>query len=495
MSATVRRGSAGDLLVAMGPSTPLRAGLTALCLVAAIPFVVAACGGEETKPPVTPTAPTASAPVAAASGPAVAPTAHADVSGAAKASYDRGYAAFLAGDLQSAKQAFLDASHADPRNPAPLYSLGTVLEHLGDVTGAQSQYKAAIAVKPDDPAAIGAYALSLANAGRTGEADAFLTSQAAKNPNSAPIATFLAEVKSIENDSASAQQLAQDALRMNPDYKPAMVAIAHDHYRAHRTELAKYALQAILEGFGEGSPPRDRDNADAHLIRGLLDLDEGLRAAAMADFDAARKARPDMVEALIHLGVMKLQAGNTLEATPVLESAVKFAPTSALAHLNLADAYRLGSRIPEARKEFDKALSMDSSLSVAHYDMGLLFLFSPSIPGTTANDQISTAIRELETYRSMRGPKSGGDDVDELLTRAQAKKAYLNATPPPAPAPAAPAAPGSAPPPAAGGKAPAGPPPGAAPPVPAFGPAPPPSPAPAGSASAAPGGLAPWPGN
>jgi Tfp pilus assembly protein PilF len=425
----------------------LRSGLGAsvLCSALAAPFIMVACGGEEAKPPATAANAASSAPSSSAHAPAVVPTAHADVTGAAKASYDRGYAAFMAGDLAAAKQAFTDASHADPHAPAPLYSLGTVLEHQGDTGGAQQQYKAALAVKPDDTTAIGAYAMCLASSAHLSEADSFLTTQQQKHQNSAPITTYLAEVKSMEGDTGSAQQLAQDALRMSPDYKPAMVAIAHDHYRTHRTELAKYALQAVLDGFGESSPPRDKDNADAHLIRGLIEEDSRQRAAAMADYDAARKTRPDLVEALIHLGVMKLQAGNVQEATPLLESAVKFAPNAPLAHLNLADAYRLGGRVADAKREFEKALSMDSSLAVAHYDMGLLYLFSPNVPGTTATDQIATAIRELETYRSMRGGKAGGEDVDELLARAQAKQADLKVSAAPAAAPAAAAPAGVAP--------------------------------------------------
>ena len=212
-----------------------------------------ACGGEETKPPVT-AATAVSASAKPAPVPTSVPTVRADFTAAAKASYERGYAAFRSGDLLKAKQAFTEATHADPQAMAPLYSLGTVLEHLGDSAGAQQQYKAAMAVKPDEVTAIGAYGLSLATSGRLAEADAFLTSQQQKHANSAPITTYLAEVKSMEGDTGTAQQLAQDALRMAPDYKPAMVAIAHDHYRAHRMELAKYALQAVLDGFGEVEP-------------------------------------------------------------------------------------------------------------------------------------------------------------------------------------------------------------------------------------------------
>ncbi len=116
-----------------GSLDALRAGLTALCLVAAIPFVVAACGGEETKPPVTPTAPPTRRLPPQPRGPAAAPTAHADVERRRQGLYDRGYAAFLAGDLQAAKQAFTRRLAGRPARPAPHYSLGVVLERLGDV--------------------------------------------------------------------------------------------------------------------------------------------------------------------------------------------------------------------------------------------------------------------------------------------------------------------------------------------------------------------------
>ncbi len=477
-----------------GPSAA-SLGAAALFSVAALPIAFMACGGE-TKPAV---APEPAAPTVTASAPPMptaVPTVRSDVNASAKAAYSRGYTAYFAGDLASAKAAFLEASRSDGTSAAPLTALGNVLEHSGDTSGALQQYKAALAVKSDDVAAIGAYAMCLANSGQTSQADAFLTSQHTKHPDSAPIATFLSEVKSLEGDTASAQQLAQDALRINPDFKPAMVAIAHDHYRAHRMELARYALDAVLVGQGPTDPARDKDNADAHLISGLMyeGLGARFRVDAMNDYDAARKSRPDSVEALLHLGVMKLQAGNVLEATPLLESAVKFAPNVAAAHLNLADAYRLAGRVVDSKREFDNALSKDSSLSMAHYDIGLLYLFSPSVPGTTALDQVATAIRELEMYRTMRGPKAGVDDVDELLTRAQAKQADLKvsaataaATPPPASS-SKPASSASSV--ASKPASPPSPPPAASPAASASGSSKP-SAAPSGSAK--PGGLAAWP--
>jgi Tfp pilus assembly protein PilF len=398
------------------------------------------CGGDATPPAKYATSDAGGAPVtngAAQTGVTEGPQEHAEMTGSAKDAYDRGWKAWLAGDLSGAKAAFTEATQKDTKASAPHYSLGTVLERLGDHSGAQQEFRAAFSVKPDNELAMGAYALSLAHAGHAGEADTFLTDKHAKLPTSARITTFLAEVKSLAKDSATAQQLAQDALRLDPDFKDAMVTIARDHYRARRMDLAKYALQAILDGFGDSSPARDKENAEAHLLRGLIEREQNQRLAAMADFEAARTKRPDLVEAVIQVGAMKLEAGNVAEATPLLESATRFAPNSPLAHLNLGDAYRLGGRPQDAKREFDTALSQDSSLAVVHYDLGLLYLFSPSIPGTNADSQVATAIKELETFKSMRGAKAApgtADDTDELLTKARTKQneMKLAASAPPA---------------------------------------------------------------
>ena len=98
---------------------------------------------------------------------------------------------------------------------------------------------------------------------------------------------------------------------------------------------------------------------------------------------------------------------------------------SALAHLNLGDCYRLLGKYNEAKSEFDKALSIDSSLAAVHYDLGLMYLTAPNMPGTSADQQVSTAIKELNQYKTMRGPKPPPgvqDDIDSLLDRAKANR-------------------------------------------------------------------------
>jgi len=372
------------------------------------------------------------------------------LTGGAKDAYDRGFQAWVSGDLAGAKAAFSDAASKAPKAAGPRYSLGCVLERLGDTQGALDAYRSSYTANPKYDVAVGADALLLAKTGHGSDAEQLLADKRSKSPDSVRLVAFLAEVKSIEGDSPGCQQLAQQALAKQPDFKDAMVVIARDYYRSHRWDLAKYALQAILDGADDGSiPARDKGNPEALLLRALIARDMGERKDAIAGFEQAISKRPDMFEAYVNLGEMKLEAGNATEAQGPLEKAVRYAPNVAVAHLDLGDCYRLLGRPGDAKKELDTALRMDSTLAGVHYDLGLLYLFTPSAPGASGpDDQLTKAIQELETFKSMRGAKTlkgPGDDVDELLSTAKRKQGELQvskqaaAAAAAAPAPAAPA--------------------------------------------------------
>ncbi|MGO9834249.1 MAG: tetratricopeptide repeat protein [Polyangiaceae bacterium] len=462
-----------------------------------------ACGGAKpaantAAQPAATTADAVEAPAAATVAPVVGVAAPAaasdDMPSDAKSAYSKGFAAWAAGDLAGAKAAFSDAASRAPKAGGPRYSLGCVLERLGDAQGALDAYRSAYGANPKYEVAMGAYAVGLARTGRGPDAEQFLADKRAQNPDSARLTTYLAEVKSIEGDSPGCQQLAQQALTKQPDFKDAMIVIARDFYRSHKWDLARYALQAILDGADDGSiPPRDKGNGDALLLRGLIERETSQRKAALGDFAQAIARRPDLFEAYINLGEMKLEAGNATEAQGPLEKAIRYAPNVPVGHLDLGDCYRLLGRPADAKSELDTALRMDSTLAGAHYDLGLLYLFSQSVPGASGqDDQIAKAIQELETYRSMRGAKTTkgpGDDVDELLSTAKRKQSELQmkkqAAATAAAAPPPPAAPASAPKPAPVASGSAGAPPKPAP-APSGSAGAPPKPAPAASAAAAP---------
>jgi len=437
-----------------------------LPLAAIVLASVVTLGCEETPPPRVPQRPMG--PGASQLGPAPSPFGMSDapsyrpeqaptdtapreaMSGAAAGVYQQALAAFAAGDLAQARTLFRQAVQADPRAYQAYYSLGTVEERLRDAN-ATASYKQAFTIVPDYEPAIVAYGLLTARKGNLADADRFLSEKRGQMPKSAAVAAALAEVKSLQRDTGSAQRIAQEALKLNPDYRPAMVTIARDHYRNRRLDLALYALQAILDGFEpvDENPPRDKDNPEALLLRGLILREQGQRTAAMGQFRAAVAKRPDLVEARVQLGTMLMEAGNAEEALPLLEGAMRYDAENAPARLALGDAYRLGGRYADAKREFEWVVGREPNLAEVHYNLGLLYLFAPSIPGLAPKDQIAAATKELKRFQELRS-KGESDDSDELLNRAKLKEAELNAAsaaaePMPAPAEPPPPAEGAAP--------------------------------------------------
>lgn len=345
----------------------------------------------------------------------------------AQQAYQAGMQAFMNGDLQGAKTQLTNATQADPKAYQAFYSLGVVQERLGAIGNASTAYKKAIGIVPDYEPAINAYALLQARQGREGEAEQFLRDKMGKFPKSAAISTSLAEVKSMQGDSSEAQRLAQEALKKNTDYRPAMVTLARDHYRNRRLDLALYALKGILDGYGQENPPRDKNNAEAHLLRGLIYRELNRRGPAIEEFEEAIKLRPDLVEARVQLATYFMEAGNAAGAIPHLETAIRYDNTHLLAHLNLGDAYRLMGKSAEAKQQLEWVAQKDPSLAEPHYDLGLLYLLNPDVPGVNPTQAADKAIEHFEKYKEMKPRGDGPDDTEELITRAKTKKAMIAA--------------------------------------------------------------------
>jgi tetratricopeptide (TPR) repeat protein len=349
--------------------------------------------------------------------------------GAAASAYAAGMEAFKIGDLDGASKQFNKAIQSDPRAYPAHVALGVVQERRGEMARALESYGAALAIAGDFPPAIQAKVHLLLAMGRTSEAETFTRGLAAKFPDSAAVLSAQAEVASARGDSPSAQSLAQKALKKDPDYRPAMVTLARDHYRARRLDLSLYTLTAILDGYGTENPPRDKNNADARMLRALILKEQGKRKAAIEELNNVLSLRPDLVEARLHLATFMLEAGNAAEARPLLEDALKYDPSNVLVHLNLGDAYRLLGKPKDALDHLTWVSRKDPSLAQAEYNQGLVYLFSAGVPGVTEEQAIDRAIQSFEQFKKLepRAARGAGDDVDELIARARNKKAILEA--------------------------------------------------------------------
>jgi tetratricopeptide (TPR) repeat protein len=351
------------------------------------------------------------------------------MSPAAASAYAAGMQAFEKADLKGAVAAFSRALTLD-RDAYPAHvGLGIVQERRGELAKALDSYGAALAIEPDYGPAIAAKVRLLIGMGRAADAESFARAAAARYPDSAPVLGALAEVTSARGDSNTAQQLAQKALKKDPDYRPAMVTLARDHYRAHRQELALYTLTAILDGYGQENPPRDKNNADARLLRATIFKEQGKRKASMEELGKVLEQRPDLVEARLQLGAYMLEAGNATEARPLLEKALEYEPSNVLVHLQLGDAYRLLGKPADALEHLNWVSRQYETSPQAHYNTGLVYLFSTSVPGVSDEQAIDKAIAEFERFKKLEphAARGAGDDVDDLIMRARNKKAIMQA--------------------------------------------------------------------
>lgn len=343
-------------------------------------------------------------------------------------SYAGGIQAFMAGDLPTAKKMFTDATTADPTAFQAFYSLGVVNERLKSYDEAGAAFRQSYTLQPTYEYPIVAAGLLKAKRGQLSEADTFLTQKAGELPKSANVRAGLAEIKSLQKNSTDAQALAQEALKVDPDCKAAMVVIARDHYRNRKLNLALYALQAILDGFEPVSenPPRDKENAEALMLRGMIYKEQDNRIGAIDQFQKAYNKRPDLVEARVELARFLLESGDAAQAQPLLEGALRFDVDNEMAQLLLGDCYRLQGRFADAKTRFDYVAAKDASLPMVHYDLALLYLFAPSLAGMTPLQQVDSAMAELQKYQDLRD-KNAVDDSDELMKRAKIKKADIEA--------------------------------------------------------------------
>jgi tetratricopeptide (TPR) repeat protein len=397
------------------------------CLIASL--TVCAC---------VPSAGDAQAPIAEGEGSSAGGVGSSGLNATALNAYQAGVQAFQRGDVQGARVQFEAAARSDAKGCAAHYALGTVRERLGMLALALDAYQSVLTRCAGYEPALLAQAQLLLSMRRAEEAERALQAARVRFPDSAAVLTALAEVRSQAGRSAEAQALAQEALRKNPDYRPAMLLLARDHFRARRLELALFTLTAILDGYGVENPARDKDNGEAHLLRALILKEQGRRRAAIDEFRRAVQARPDLLEARLNLAVLMLEAGNAEEAAPLLELGLSYEPSNVLLHLNLGDAYRLLGRADEAIKQLEWVTLADPSLTQAHYDLGLLYLFSPQGTSMPPLSAVARAIHHFEEYgrRQQRARPGAGDDANELLARARNKKAVLEAMNTPTPGPA-----------------------------------------------------------
>lgn len=228
---------------------------------------------------------------------------------------------------------------------------------------------------------------------------------------------------------------------------PALAAIEHEDVdrlmQAGKLDEAMAKADAFLK-----DKPRD---PQMRFLKGVIQLDTGKRAEAIAAFTQLTLDAPELPEPYNNLAVIYASQNQFDKARSALESAIRTNPSYATAQENLGDVYaRLASQA------YSKALQLD---------------------------QNNTAVQpKLAVIRTLFTPTPGAKPTTALVAAAPEAARPVPAPAAKAPAPAPAAAPAPAPAPAKVAAAPA--------PAPAAAPVPAPAPAPA-KVAAAPAAKAP----
>jgi len=200
--------------------------------------------------------------------------------------------------------------------------------------------------------------------------------------------------------------------------------------------------------------PRD---PQMRFLKGVIQLDTGKRAEAIAAFTQLTQDSPELPEPYNNLAVIYASQNQFDKARNALESAIRTNPSYATAQENLGDVYaRLASQA------YSKALQLDQSNTAVGPKLAVIrTLFTPSAPGSKS---------AILTAAAPEAPRAAPVPAP---VPAPAPAAPVAKAPPPPPVPApAPAVAPPVPAPAAVAKAP---PPPAPAPVPAAAPAPAPA--------------------
>ncbi len=151
---------------------------------------------------------------------------------------------------------------------------------------------------------------------------------------------------------------------------------------------ALLAMVSLALAQTNANPPTSEKVREARKL-----LAQGSRDLAGRTLVEAVRADPDDGPAQLLLGEMLEEDGRVPEAMGALTTAVRLLPNSAEAHNALGETFADLNSMDPARAEFEKALQLNSSLPLAHLNLGMVEAQTEEL--TSAAKHLDFAIAKL----------------------------------------------------------------------------------------------------
>ena len=217
-----------------------------------------------------------------------------------------------------ALQAFAEAARLQPRDPEPHLSSGAILERQNDLSGAEREYKAAVALAPGSADALVGLANIYMESKRLPQAEAALRQYLAVAPKNGAAHLQLGRVLEAEGKHAEAAAELQQGLQLAPDDLTAQRDLAFSYARAGKYDKAETIYRGLLVKM-----PND---AELHYGLGASLMAEHKYPEAQNEFLNAIKLKPDAGVIYGDLAVAAAENKNYPLALKALDVRAKFFP-------------------------------------------------------------------------------------------------------------------------------------------------------------------------
>jgi tetratricopeptide (TPR) repeat protein len=350
-------------------------------------------------------------------------------------------------EAEDAWRVFLKAHPSSSEADAHLGLLEARQEHFKE---AVALYRRALALNPAMPGLRLNLGLALFKAGEMKEAirefNPLLKSQPPASPDAQRLTILIGMAHYGLTEYAEAAPYLKEAAARDAENLPLRMALAHSCLWSKQYQCVLDAYHEILT--------LNAESAEADMLAGeaLDELKDDVGATEM--FRDAIKANPNEPNVHFGLGYLLWSHEKYPEAAHEFQAELANDPTHAESMLYLADAYIQMNRTSDAEPLLRKVVKMDSSLELAHLDLGIIASDAgrnqEALQELTRAEQmmpkdVNVHWRLAKLYRAIGKKQEAKAEFDKARTlNNQADEALLtkmasgSAHPPPAQTPPAP---------------------------------------------------------
>lgn len=209
-------------------------------------------------------------------------------------------------------------------------------------------------------------AMQLHRQGQFQEAERIYRALLADNADFAEALHGLAILRAMQQDYTEAKDLAQQALKLEPQNAAFLNTLGNIQMGQHHYDAAAQTFQKILQQYPDYAP--------AHNNLGKCAYQREDWQQAKAHFSAAAKAQPQNSDAFFNLGLVEIKLNQRSEAKTQLQKAIELNPQHSAAHYQLAQLYIESDNTEQATTHLEQTLALTPNNGNALHDLGVIFL-------------------------------------------------------------------------------------------------------------------------